>query len=39
MTPRNILAGLAIALSVISFFAPIPQQVPTILLGVAMLLP
>ena len=39
LSPRFILCYIAIILSVVSFFVPLPVQVITLLLGVAMLLP
>lgn len=38
-SPRQILLAIAIVLIVVSFFAPIPWQVPTLLIAIAGMLP
>lgn len=39
MSPRTILLYIALLLTVASFFAPIPWQVPVLLLEIAILIP
>lgn len=36
---KQILVAIALILAVVSFFAPLPWQVPTILLSIALLIP
>jgi hypothetical protein len=38
-SPKHILAAIALVLAVVAFFWPLPWQVPTILLAIAIVLP
>lgn len=38
-SPKHILAGIALILSVVAFFLPIPWQVPVILLSISEFVP